>query len=399
MLRSPEIPMIGQEREMPLKQSASHKKRNYFGWTILSRLLVIGIYTITVAQIILVEKEEKQSLCINEKEQEVEQHVLHDPKPMIRSFVCINGQLERLELDNKIKNMLNPIMEDIGGTIDIALIMTENKAIYTKQQISTERAKHVPQFTEYKQAAQYLAKKGFNVVTSQPIEHVKDPTVHHEYRLRLAQMGNDKKLKDPSFFAYDKGRAQNHVRQAITGELCYRHMVGTGHDYSHGIVARWRDDVGFQNRLPIARFNEYLHNPPPVKKEVDLGKVQKGQQRPIMVTPYCRNWNGLNDRGGFVHSDGAYAYFMAPIVAFTRAQLLPSNQVCSHERFLRHIYNNEGFLFVPSRDLYPIPMFRNNNTAVYRKEEKDNMQCRNWWYSYRPDCPRQNETIELLAGH
>lgn len=319
--------------------------------------------------------------------------------PRRASFVCINGQLERLELENKVQMLLEPIREDIGGTIDIALIVTENQAVYTKAQISTERAQHEPAFTKYQDAVAYLTNLGFNVVTTEPVGHAEDPTVYREYLQRLAQTASDANLQDPEFFAYDKRRGQNHVRQAISGELCYRQMVATGKDYSQGIVARWRDDVGFRRRLPIAKFHEMLRNPPVVDEQVDLGVVRKGQNwRPTMVTPYCRNWQGLNDRGAFVHPDGAYPYFMASIAAFTRALPLPSDRVCNHERFLRHIYNLEGFIFIPERDLYPIPMFRINGQGVFRSEEKSRRLCRVWWKSYRPDCPRQDENIELLDG-
>jgi hypothetical protein len=365
---------------------------------LLSRLLAIGIYTIVVVQFILafiVGTQDGQKPC-EKCEPEIPIDAYLPAKPSVNSFVCINGQLERLELDNKIETLLNPIREEIGGTIDIALVLTMNKAIFTKQIVSDQRAQHQPQFTEYHEAADYLTSRGFNVVTTSPVEHAKDPTVYKEYLWRLAQTAGDKKLQDPEFFAYDKGRAQNHVRQAISGELCYRHMAATGKDYSQGIVSRWRDDVGFLKRLPVSKFYEWLHNPPPVEKEYDLAVVRKGQKRPTMVTPFCRNWQGLNDRGGFVHPEGAYAYFMAPIVTFTRAQRLPSDRVCNHERFLRHTYNQEGFLFVPTKELYPVPMFRNDGKGVFREEEKNNQLCRIWWPSYRPDCPRQNEKIKLL---
>lgn len=370
------------------------------GWNFISRLLGVGIYTIVVVQIILafiVERQDGQKPC-EKCELEVPSEANLPEKPSANSFVCINGQLERLELDNKIETMLNPIREEIGGTIDIALIITKNKAIYTKAKVSDQRAQHEPQFTTYQEAVDYLTSRGFNVVTKSPVDHAKDPAVYKEYLWRLAQTASDKKLMDPEFFAYDKRRAQNHVRQAISGELCYRHMAATGKDYSQGIISRWRDDVGFLKRLPVSKFHKWLHEPPAPDVEYDLAVVRKGQERPTMITPFCRNWQGLNDRGAFVHPDGAYAYFMAPIVAFTRAQSLPKDRVCNHERFLRHTYNQEGFIFVPTRDLYPVPMFRNDGKGVFREEEKDNQLCRIWWPSYRPDCPRQDEKIKLLDG-
>lgn len=381
--------------------------------SLLSRLLGVGIYTVVIVQVMLafiVEKQQKPTPQTAPQQQQQQQRDLESSSSAnhlssssssntpITSFMCINGQLERLELDNKIETVLNPIKEQIGGTIDIALIVTENKAIYTKAKVSDQRAQHEPQFTHYHEAVDYLTSKGFNVVSTGPVDHAKDPNVYQEYLWRLAQLAGDKKINDPAFFAYDKKRAQNHVRQAISGELCYRHMVGTGADYSKGIVTRWRDDVGFLNELPIGKFHKWLQNPPPVDPEYDLAIVKKNQHRPTMITPYCRNWQGLNDRGAFVHPGGAYAYFMAPMVSFTKARPLPKDRVCNHERFLRDTYNKEGFLFVPTKDLYPVPMFRNDGKGVFREEEKDNTLCRVWWKSYRPDCPRQDEKIKLLDG-
>jgi hypothetical protein len=310
------------------------------------------------------------------------------------SFVCINGQLERLELDNKLETLLNPILEDIGGTVDIALVVTENQALYTKIRVSDQRAMHKPAFSRYQEAVEYLTSRGFNVVTTEPTAHSEDPMVYPEYEMRLAQLANDKKIKTKELFAGNKKRAQNHVRQAISGELCYRHMLATGKDYSRGIVTRWRDDVGFKHRLDIAKFNTWIHDPPHIKEKDDFG-VQKAF-RPTMVTPHCRNWNGLNDRGAFVHPDGAYAFFMAPLAAFSSAQPLPSKRICNYERFLRYLYNQEGFYYVPTRELYPVPMFNNNGAGVFREEEFTALQCMAFWNSWMADCPRNNEIITML---
>jgi hypothetical protein len=383
----------------------------------------VGIYTFFVVQVVIfffVQKQESQSQhnfpCQERNNLEIEsiprekkekdheaiipviaktEEAASSPPPEVNSFVCINGQLERLELENKIETVLNPILEDIGGTMDIALVVTSNKAIFTKDDL--QKANHQPAFTKYQDAVDYLTSRGFNVVTSEVMNHAENPAVYREYLQHLAQVAGDKKLKDPAFFAYDKRRAQNHVRQAVSGELCYRHMIATGKDYSHGIVTRWRDDVGFERRLKIKLFHKWLHDPPAVDEALDLAVVKPGQWRPTLVTPFCRNWQGLNDRGGFVHPKGAYIYFMASIAAFTAAVPLPRDYVCNHERFLRHIYNQEGFMFIPTRLLYPIPMYIDNGKGVFREGEKNNQLCRVWWNSYRPDCPHQDgPPIELL---
>eukprot|EP00980_Cylindrotheca_fusiformis_P010549 scaffold2334_cov118-Cylindrotheca_fusiformis.AAC.21 len=386
---------------MTSNKGHASQRKSAGGGNWLSRVLGIGIYTIVVVQIILasiVERQEPGAKACEKCEKESRSELAVPSKPPINSFVCINGQLERLELENKVLTVLEPIRNEIGGNVDVALIVTLNKAIYTKAKVSEQRAQHEPQFARYREAVAYLESRGFNVVSKGPVEHAKDPVVYKEYLWRLAQTASDEKLKDPAFFAYDKGRAQNHVRQAISGELCYRHMVATGKNYSQGIVSRWRDDVGFVHRLPISSYHQWLHDPPAPDEGYDLAVVRLGQKRPTMITPFCRNWQGMNDRGAFVHPDGAYSYFMAPMVAFTKAQSLPKDRVCNHERFLRHIYNQEGFLFVPSRHLYPIPMFRNDGKGVFREEERFNQLCRIWWPSYRPDCPRQDEKIKLLDG-
>ena len=322
------------------------------------------------------------------------------PSKTINSFVCISGQLQRLELDNKLVNLLEPMKKTLGGSVYVALVMTENKAIYTKDQISEQRAQHEPQFETYQEAVDYLAKRGFIVLTESPYPHSPNPYVYEEYLQRLAQLANGEKLKDPKFFDYDKRRAQNHVRQAIAGELCYRAMESSAIDFSNGIIARFRDDVGFQEKLPIQNMTEWLHDPPKIPPGKDLAVVPKlaSTNRPTIITPYCRNWFGMNDRGAFVHPNGAYSYFMAPLLAFNSSLQLPSTRVCNHERFLRHVYNQEGFIFVPKRELYPIPMFRNNGKGVFRKEEVDHQLCRVWWNSYSRDCENANRTVALLSS-
>jgi len=288
---------------------------------------------------------------------------------------------------------LIPIREEIGGIVDVALVVSENQALYTKVIVSDQRAKHKPVFNHYYEAVDYLTLQGFNVVSKEPAPHSADPMVYPEYEIRLAQLANDKNIKKASLFERNHKRAQNHVRQAISGESCYRHMMETGHNYSRGIVSRWRDDVGFEHKLDVATFHQWIHNPPIIKPKHDL--AVKTPFRPTMITPYCRNWNGLNDRGVFIHPDGAYAYFMAPLMVFSAAAPLPSKRICNYERFLRWTYNREGFYYVPTRQLYPVPMYNINGTGVFREEELKQM-CLSFWNSYSVDCPRNNETITIL---
>lgn len=387
-----------------LTQRNMEKQQGSWSKGLIRKCLAIGIYTVFIVQIVLafvVHKREGNDTIVSKESNMLTPHRENQVESLsentpVTSFVCINGQLERLELENKLETLLNPIRQDIGGSVDIALILTDNEAIYTKAYVSEQRAKHQPAFHTYQEATEYLTSRGFNVVTKGPVNHSKNPTVYREYLQRLAQLAGPKKINDPEFYAYDKRRAQNHVRQAIAGEQCYRAMMSSGRDYSKGIVARWRDDVGFLNRLDITKFHNWLKDPPPVDEEYDLAVYKENDFRPTLVTPFCRNWQGLNDRGAFVHPQGAYKFFMAPLAAFGRAQELPSDRVCNHERFLRHIYNQEGFLFIPTKDLYPVPMFVNEGKGVFREEEKIKQLCRVWWKSYRPDCPRQNETIQLL---
>jgi len=269
-----------------------------------------------------------------------------------KCFVCITGQMERLELEDKVLHLLNPLR--LAGLIpEVALVLTDAG---------------VPRFTNdgfvggqiypsYAHASEYLKSMGYTVLSTSAFKQSEDPPVSELY---TNKMGNTSFNFLPE---QKKTRAQNHYRQYESLRQCGVLYQAAQTNYS--FVLRARDDLGF--RLPL--WNATTTNLTLVL--ADLYRTP----RTILSTD-CRTYDGINDRFAWVSPGAARDYFTTPLASMT-SNLVPK-ETRNPETFLMHSYLNRNITVILSarlRGLLKLQILANNITKPANDREWKGMFC------------------------
>ena len=106
------------------------------------------------------------------------QKILEEQKLSRRCFVCITGQIQRLELKEKVLHILQPLKR-AGIIPDVALVVSDD----TMTRFSNDRGQEHEQqiYHNYQQASDYLAIQGFNVLTQESFKQCNNPHVPASY--------------------------------------------------------------------------------------------------------------------------------------------------------------------------------------------------------------------------
>lgn len=223
-------------------------------------------------------------------------------------FVCITGQLPRLELANKIENLFLPWVQDYDVEFDVALVLTNTN------HSSVQRAEERDQtyYSVEQVHAELSALDGVNVLNSNTDVQSQDPILNPHY---IQQRAQDTTMTAAKVLE----RVQNHVRQFESLAECHHHMTQRGTPAEYDVVHRVREDSGYY--LPV----DFRH----------IYDVLSAHPMTILSSD-CQFHGGINDRGSFVSPDAAFDYFVYPILdMYTRP--LPSD-IRNTEQFLMVTY-------------------------------------------------------------
>lgn len=293
-----------------------------------------------------------------------------------KAFVCITGQLARLELENKINNLLLPIQQE-GYHVDVALVLSGGKSAFTNENVG-KRAdlrpkERIPFYEELPEALDVLLRYNMTVVSPHSKEYgtyfkLRDPVIHLQYLegLYYAQ----KKMRT---FEEQRKRAQNHPRIYESYQRCLAFaeqsvkkataFAGTDPTMDSPTVEsyydtyiRIREDVGFEEPLST-RILRNLVNPP----------------RGSITTTECRGWYGMNDRFAVVSPDIAKVYFDRPYRIFQRHEHLGGHIVVNPETYLLYAYTTAGINVFGMPELKGITRIyktRDGKTDFYQEDKK-----------------------------
>eukprot|EP00978_Attheya_sp_CCMP212_P023532 scaffold72368_cov61-Attheya_sp.AAC.5 len=242
-----------------------------------------------------------------------------------RAFVCITGQVARIELELKVQNLLNPLRE-AGFSPDVALILSDNN----EEIFASKRDENVtqPLFASYKDTKKFLEEKDFNVVTNTPYIQTENPIINKDYK---------KDLDRPRVHI----RARNHARMFAALVPCYSEMIQAskqmGSDYA--VVIRIREDHAFTKPFNIHTvFDELTSN-----------------SRTVM-TSSCGGYDGMNDRFAILTSDAAYDYFVGPILSYYTKPL--HEKFRNAETFFYYTYLSLKLKVIRSPKIFHLQKFR-----------------------------------------
>lgn len=211
-----------------------------------------------------------------------------------KAFICITGQVERLELNSKISELFEPLKRR-NYEIYATFILTEGNAMYTTKGTFSKSPFHIERLRSL-----------YPDYTFEHIEKVSNPPLNHALL---------KQLNKAWFSAKDqRRRAENHYRQYDTLNKCYQHLTGDA-----DIIVRIREDAFVEN----INWDEIIH------------KIDR--EGPVVLTPSYAEWNGINDKISFLNDRAAKIYFTHPL---TRYHEQHPQWIQNPETYYFHIYDD-----------------------------------------------------------
>lgn len=261
-----------------------------------------------------------------------------------RAFICITGQVSRLELDYKVRTLLIPL-RDAGYTTDVALVLSENtnNTYWTKPKQKI-KAGHSPSFASFADAVSHIREKGFHVTTRAPYTPLDKPVLRDEYVERLRKKTREEKLLN---------RAENHARIWGSWTQCYKEMIQSNAQYD--FVIRIREDHGFTRKFEIE-------------------KILPDLKPSTFVSTDCSIHGGVNDRFAIVATDSAYDLFHAPFETLYRGNI--SDSIHNPETFIFEAYKQENLSIVYSPKIRGLEKIQTDeNGAAILMDLPDSSMC------------------------
>jgi len=243
-----------------------------------------------------------------------------------RAFICITGQLPRLELQNKMQNLFEPMMNN-GYDIDVSLVMSEGKALFQSDRVQDEKASP---FHGKEEARQWLTERGISVVSDQ-ITYVPNDNfpVNPQYWLQKVGWYTDWIIRNPtikpeSFVDYTIRNVIANFKMIEAYTRCWEDAANSGKEYD--LFVRVRDDIGFNSTVAPEVYEPLL----------------EGKSR-AMVSSAFLQWSGVNDRMAFVTPEAAKCYFTLPhLKFFDGTHLNGSLKVHNTETYFKSVYHQTG---------------------------------------------------------
>ncbi|CAB9512856.1 expressed unknown protein [Seminavis robusta] len=244
-----------------------------------------------------------------------------------RAFICVTGQFDRFELENKIKNLFAPLQRS-GYKTDAALVLSNGEASYTNAKKNRVSNKFESFYANFSDAVMDLQQSDIRVLTlNGTYPRLENPPVHHHY---LSLM--HKSQKKVRTWREQTERAGNHGRIFDSYRRCLEHADEAAKEAGYGernaqsyydLFVRIRDDSGLNRPLPSMENVMFDAIPPPPNS--------------VVVTE-CRNWHGMNDRFAIVSPDVARTYFEHPYNVVAHGLFLDPKVVKNPESFLLNAY-------------------------------------------------------------
>ena len=265
-----------------------------------------------------------------------------------RSFVCITGQLSRLEMQNKIATVLEPLRQ-AGLPPDIALVVDDSISITTNDQ--RIEATYRPAYGSFQDVLDELRSYQYNVLTDGPYHQPEQVLVPPDYL---------KYLHHRSSFDANKTeeRAANNVRMMESWSQCYVEMSrDVERMASYDVVMRIREDTGFLSAIDFDQVRQDLRDDP-------LAMINNG----------CRAWydgHAMNDKMGITSRESARAYFELPFHNMYAEPILDGMK--NTERFFYETYTNAGYHVTRSthiRDVVKLVSGDDGTTMLFHQERK-----------------------------
>ena len=342
--------LIGPGRRLDPRRTSTSSTSSHSMCSVLQYLVVLSAVVVLVKNFVSEQNEQSKSAGrdgMDAISAEVSQ--LRGPaQQQRRSFVCITGQLSRLELQNKIVTVLEPLRR-VGLPPDIALVVDDTISFTTNDQRID--AEYHPAYTSFADVVRELRSYEYTVLTDGPYHQPADVIVPPDYLQHLHQR---------SSFDYNKTteRAANNVRMMESWSQCYVEMSrDVERMASYDVVVRIREDTGFLSAVDFGRVRQALRDDP-------LAMLNNG----------CRAWydgQAMNDKFGITSRGSARAYFQLPYHNLYAAPITADMK--NTERFFYFAYTNAGYHVTRSthiRNVVKLVSSDDGTTLLFHQERK-----------------------------
>ena len=265
-----------------------------------------------------------------------------------RSFVCITGQLSRLEMQNKIATVLEPLRRS-GLPPDIAFVVDDGISITTNDQ--RVEATYRPAYGSFHDVVDELRSYQYTVLTDGPYHQTEQVLVPPDYL---------KYLHHRSSFDANKTeeRAANNVRMMESWSQCYVEMSrDVERMATYDVVMRIREDTGFLSAIDFNKVQQDLRDDP-------LAMINNG----------CRAWydgRAMNDKMGIMSRESARAYFELPFHNMYAEPI--TDGMKNTETFFYSTYTNAGYHVTRSthiRNVVKLVSGDDGTTMLFQQERK-----------------------------
>jgi len=213
------------------------------------------------------------------------------------AFVCVTGQIARLELDSKVNNIITPLKRR-GYDVRIVFAMSTAVPHYTTR----------GDFHDSPHNASTI-KREFPESILHMVSDANSPPINLGL---LNQLNKAFKKRE------QRKREENHYRQYYTLNECARYVPPKSE-----IIVRVRDDAYVAN----INWDEVIHH---------LNK-----RGAIILTPSYAEWYGINDKIAFVNREAASSYFTSPLLRYIETH--PA-WVINPETYYFHVYDDASII-------------------------------------------------------
>ena len=252
------------------------------------------------------------------------QSIVSSPKEDGVVYICITGQLSRLELDTKIEKVIRPI-SDRYSDVRVALSLF----METKNFVNEEKSSDFVSPYSIQTARLMLMQNGAKTVNVYSVEHNDDIPINQNIINNYDKFYSMPDLK--------KKRAYGHIRQ-------YESLYNCKHGLSDVetvplFAVRLRDDL-YVHSFDVDKIVDELHYSP----------MHSGR---TIITPMCASWFGLNDKIAIVSGQYASLYFRSPLETYQRPMI--EKWVINPETYYLSTFLNHGFFMFRSEHLEVVP--------------------------------------------
>ncbi|CAJ1944255.1 unnamed protein product [Cylindrotheca closterium] len=244
-----------------------------------------------------------------------------------RIFVCITGQLHRLELKQKFKTVIQP-MEKAGYSVDLAMVLSSGEAIYQLRKV--KRTSKAPStFSSPKEVLDYMSKRA-HVLNPQNITYIKplNHPVNPQYLYHRAVLKKTSSMKTRQTFHAKWSNIEEALQRSMANTImmesytrCWDWAKQSGHSYKWYV--RIRDDIAFQKPLIP-------------KKTFD-----KIEDKNSLFSSTADANGGINDRMAIVGPKAAECYFNIPYIKLFDGSYLDDAMTNTETFFNRQYWANK----------------------------------------------------------